>query len=88
MAVLAASIVTDASSADQNSFMTHKLNNAMNCVVMVKDSLKNVMMEITMTVMVVQEIVKLNLDTHALVVLLSAAIIVMLADLTMSDLSK
>jgi len=57
MAVSAVMIATDAKYADLNLYLTHLLKNALSCVVMEKDTISNVMMEIISTVMDAQEIV-------------------------------
>lgn len=57
MVASAVMTATDVKYADLNSYLIHLLKNALSCVVMEKDSILNVTMEIISMVMDAQEIV-------------------------------
>lgn len=58
MVVSAVTTATDAKYADQSSYLTLLLKNALSCAAMEKDSTLNVTMEIILMAMDAQEIVK------------------------------
>lgn len=80
MAASVAMIAIDVDSVNLNSFIIQLLNNVSNIAEMVINSCCNVMMVTIKMVMDVQEIVKSNQDTLALVAHLIMLILVILSD--------
>ncbi len=86
--VSVARLVTTVLNVDQTTTSMPRADYAFKFVVMVNDTLWNVMMEITSMVMDVQEIVMLRLDSHVMVDHQAPKTVVLLSSPVLSQLSQ